>query len=167
MRIKILLMTVLALGLLITTAYSADIAGTWKGTTEMMGQSRDVSFTFVLDAKDKTVFTGTTPGRQGAEDPISEGKIEGDNVSFTVKNAMGMVIKYKGTVKDDEMTLTREFDFSGVDFSKMGGGPGGGGMGGPPPGGGGGGMGGPPPGGGGGPGGGMGTPPPIVVKMVQ
>ena len=52
MRIKILLMTVLALGLLITTAYSADIAGTWKGSQEMMGQSREVSFTFVADKTD-------------------------------------------------------------------------------------------------------------------
>lgn len=157
MKIKILLMAVIALSLLISTAWAADIAGTWKGTRQMMGQEREVSFTFVTDKSDATKFTGTTPGFQGSENEISNGKLEGDKISFNVKmtGKMEMTIKYSGTVKDDEMTLTMEMDFSG-----MGGGPGGGGPGG--------GMGGPPPGGGGGPGGGMGgPPPPMVLKKVK
>jgi len=166
MRIKILVLTVFALSVILTSALAADIAGTWKGTREMMGQSMEVSFTFVPDKSDATKFTGTSPGREGAENKITEGKIDGNNVSFTVAMEGGMMpgmkIKYKGAVTGDEMKLTMEMDMSGVDFSAMGGGPGGG-MGGPPPGGGG--MGGPPPGGGGmgGPppgGGGMGGPPP-------
>ena len=160
MRIKILLMAVLALSFLVSTAWAADIAGTWKGSQEMMGQQMERSFTFVVDKSDSTKFTGTSPGRQGGENQITDGKIDGDNVSFNVKmtGKMEMTIKYKGTVKGDEMTLTMEFDMSGM----------GGGMGGPPPGGGGG-MGGPPPGGGGGGmGGGMGGPPaPLVLKKVQ
>ena len=129
MRIKILLMTVLALGLLITTAYSADIAGTWKGSQEMMGQSREVSFTFVADKTDSTKFTGTTPGFQGGENEITNGKIDGDKVSFDVKvtGKMELTIKYSGTVTGKEMTLNMEVDFSGT-----GGPPGGGGRGGPP-----------------------------------
>jgi hypothetical protein len=159
MRIKILLMTVCALSILLTTAWAADIDGTWKGTREMMGQSMEQSFTFVVDKSDPTKFTGTSPGFQGGESKVTDGKIDGDKVSFTVETAgkmAGMKIKYKGTVNNDEMKLTFEMDFSGVDFSAMGGG-----MGGPPGGGGGGpgggGMGGPPGGGGGGPGGGMGN----------
>lgn len=158
MRIKILLMAVLALSFLVSTAFAADIAGTWKGTREMMGQEREVSFTFVVDKSDPTKFTGTTPGFQGGENQISEGKLEGDKISFQVKTTgkMEMTFKYSGTVKDDEMTLTMSFDMSGM----------GGGMGGPPRGGGGGGggMGGPPPGGGGGMGG---PPPPMVLKKVK
>jgi hypothetical protein len=174
MRIKILIMTVLTLSLMLGSAWAADLAGTWKGTTEMRGQSQDISFTFKIDEKDKTKFTGTTPGFQGDEQQITEGKIDGDKVSFVVKTTgkMAITIKYSGTVKGEEMTLTREFDFSGMDFGAMGGGrggPGGGGPGGPPPGGGGGGAGGGGMRGGGAGGGGMmgGPPPPIVVKKVK
>jgi hypothetical protein len=133
MRIKILVMTVLAVCLLITTAYSSDIAGTWKGSQEFMGRAREVSFTFVTDKDDPTKFTGTSPGRQGGENQITDGKIDGDNISFNVKytaETRELIIKYTGTVKDKEMTLNMEVDFSG-----MGGAPGGGGggFGGPPP----------------------------------
>ena len=157
MRIKILVLTVFALSVMLSSALGADIAGTWKGTREMMGQSMDVSFTFVPDKSDATKFTGTSPGRQGGENKITEGKIDGNNVSFTVVMEGGMMpgmkIKYKGAVTGEEMKLTMEMDMSGVDFSAMGGGPGGGGMGGPPP-------------GGGGPGGGM-PPMELTVKKVK
>jgi hypothetical protein len=87
-------------------------------------------------------------GDTQGENKIINGKIEGNNVSFTVATEDGMMaglkINYKGTVTGDEMKLTMEMDMSGVDFSAMGGGMGGPGGGGP----GGGGMGGPPPGGG-------------------
>ena len=161
MRIKILVLTIFALSVMLSSALGADIAGTWKGTREMMGQSMDVSFTFVTDKSDATKFTGTSPGRQGGENKITEGKIDGNNVSFTVVMEGGMMpgmkMKYKGAVAGDELKLTMEMDMSGVDFSAMGGGPGGG------PGGGG--MGGPPPGGGG-PGGGM-PPMELTVKKVK
>jgi hypothetical protein len=148
MRIKILVLAVFALSVMLSSALGADIAGTWKGTRDMMGQSMEVSFTFVPDKSDATKFTGTTPSRQGGENKISEGKIDGNNVSFTVVMEGGMMpgmkMKYKGAVTGDEMKLTMEMDMSGVDLSAMGGGPGGGGMGGPPAGGGGPGGGRPP-----------------------
>ena len=161
MRTKILVLTVFVLSVMLSSALGADIAGTWKGTREMMRQSMEVSFTFVADKSDATKFTGTSPGRQGGENKITAGKIDGNNVSFTVaienSKMPGMKMNYKGTVAGDEMKLTMEMDMSGVDFSAMGGGPGGGGPGG-------GGMGGPPPGGGG-PGG---MPPmELTVKKVK
>jgi hypothetical protein len=146
MRIKILVMTLLAMSLLLATAYSADIAGTWKGSQEMMGQTREVSFTFVTDKSDPSKFTGTSPGRQGGENQITNGKIDGDKISFDIKitGKMELTLKYSGTVKDKEMTLTMDVDFGG-------GGPGGGG-----------------PGGGGGGGGGFGgPPPPLVLTKVE
>ena len=113
MRIKILLMAVLALSFLVSTAWAADIAGTWKGSQEMMGQTMERSFTFVVDKSDPTKFTGTSPGRQGGENQITDGKIDGDKVSFNVKmtGKMEMTMKYSGTVKGDEMTLTMTMDF--------------------------------------------------------
>jgi hypothetical protein len=158
MRIKILVMTVLALSVILATAWAADISGTWKGEMAgMRGGGTPMEFIFTAKAAGNKL-TGTWKGPQGEGTEISDGKIDGDKVSFTVKSAgkmAGMKINYKGTVSGDEMKLTMEFDMSGVDFSQMGGG-----MGGPPPGGGGG-MGGPGgggPGGGGGRGGGMGGP---------
>jgi hypothetical protein len=157
MRIKILAMTVVVLGIMLATAWSADISGTWKGSMDMMGQSMDLGFTFKADG---AKLTGTSIGPDGTESPISDGKIDGENISFVVKvtGQMEMKINYKGKVAGDEMKLTMQFDMSG-----MGGGPGGGGPGGGGPGGG---MGGPPAGGGG-PDGGMGAPPELVLKKVK
>ena len=123
MRIKILVMTVLALSVLLATAWAADISGTWKGSLDMMGQAMDLSFTFKADGN---TFTGTTVGPQGQESPLSDGKIDGDKISFIVKvtGQMEMTIKYNGTFKGDEMTLKMSFDMPA-------GGPGGGGQAGP------------------------------------
>jgi len=114
---------------MLATAWGADINGTWKGTMDMMGQPMELSFTFKGDAK---AFTGTTE-TMGQESPVSDGKIDGDKVSFVVKTTgkMAMTIKYNGTIKGDEMTLKMSFD-----MPAMGGGPGGGGPGGGPGGGG-------------------------------
>lgn len=143
MRIKILVMTVLALSVLLATAWAADISGTWKGSMDMMGQSMDLSFTFKADGN---TFTGTTIGPQGQESPVSDGKIDGDKISFVVKTTgkMEMTIKYNGTLKGNEMTLKMSFD-----MPAMGGGAGGG------------------PGGGGPGGGGMPPMPDLVLKKVQ
>ena len=140
MRVKVLVMVLAVLGLMLALAWSADITGTWM---DMMGQSMELSFTFKADGN---TFTGTSVGPRGNENPISDGKIDGDKISFSVKTTgkMEMTINYKGTVSGDEMKLTMAFDM-------------GGGMGGPP------GGGGP----GGGPGGGMGGPPELVLKRVK
>ncbi|MGD0102079.1 MAG: hypothetical protein ABSC60_17205, partial [Acidobacteriota bacterium] len=81
---------------------------------------------------DGAKLTGTMQGAQGEPAEITEGKVDGDNISFVVVRNMGgneMKITYKGKVSGDEFKFTREFQA-----------PPGGGMGGP--GGGGGGMGG-------------------------
>ena len=94
MRIKILVLTVFALSVMLSSALGADIAGTWKGTREMMGQSMEVSFTFVPDQADPTKFTGTSPGRQGGENKITEGK-------FMVEVAIvGIGCRFPGGIED-------------------------------------------------------------------
>jgi hypothetical protein len=152
MRTKIPVMVVAVILVLLATAWSADINGTWKGSMDMMGQSMELSFTFKVDGAE---LTGTSIGPQGNEYPISEGKITGDDISFVVEvtGQMEMKINYKGKIVGDEIKLTMQMDMGG-----MGGGPPGGGMGGPPAGGG---------GPGGGPGGGMGAPPELVLKKVE
>jgi hypothetical protein len=128
MRTKILVIAVAALGLMLTTALGADITGKWEGTMDMMGQSMTLGFIFKAAGSE---LTGTSIGPQGNETPISEGKIDGDNISFVVKvtGQMEMTINYKGKISGEEIKLTMQMD--------MGGGPGGGGPGGGGPGGGG------------------------------
>ncbi len=136
---------------MLATAWGADITGKWKGSMDMMGQAMELGFTFKAAG---STLTGTSVGPQGEEYPISDGKIEGDNISFVVKvtGQMEMKINYKGKVSGDEIKLTMQFDMAGM------GGPGGGGPGGGP------GAGGP---GGGGPGGEMPGPPELVLKRVK
>jgi hypothetical protein len=94
---------------------------------DMMGQSMELGFIFKVDG---STLTGTSIGPQGNETPISDGKIEGDDISFAVKitGQMEMTINYKGKVSGDEIKLTMEMDMGGG--GPGGGGPGGG-MGGP------------------------------------
>jgi hypothetical protein len=85
------------------TAWAAEITGAWKA--EMPGrdgQTREVTFNFKQDG-DK--LTGTTSGR-GGEIPISDGKISGDEISFTVvREIQGDQVKmlYKGKISGAEI----------------------------------------------------------------
>jgi hypothetical protein len=94
----------------LSLAWAADVNGKWVAQVPGRdGQTRETTFTFkVEDGK----LTGSVSGRQG-DSPISDGKIEGDNISFSRKlNAGGNDIKinYKGKVSGDEIkfSVTRE-----------------------------------------------------------
>ena len=105
------LMTVLA-----GAALAADITGDWTGSTDQFS----VKFTFKQAGEN---LTGAVTGPQGDPLPISDGKVQGDKVSFTVKVDMGgnsMKITHEGVIKGDEITLTTKVE-GGGDFP--GGGP--------------------------------------------
>ena len=90
------------------TAAAADVTGTWKATFE--GPNGKGEGTFVLKS-DGDKVTGTYASRFG-EAPISEGKLEGENISFfVVRNLNGNEFKlsYKGTVQGNDMKLTVSF----------------------------------------------------------
>ena len=92
-------------------AMAADVTGKWTYEQPGRGGNPGRPTTITLKA-DGSTLTGTVPagGRGGGGDPIaiSDGKIDGNNISFTVKRDMGgqsVVIKYEGTVSGDEMKL--------------------------------------------------------------
>jgi hypothetical protein len=150
MKIKILLIGAAALLILLASAWAADVTGKW--VSQMPGRDGGTSETTYNFKVDGTTLTGTMVSPRG-ENEISEGKVNGDEISFVIVRKMqdGSEFKmlYKGKVSGDEIKFTREFS----------GGPGGGG----PPGGGAGG-----PGAGGPGGGGFGGPPPeIIAKRVK
>ena len=70
------------------------------------GQTRETTFNFKADG---TKLTGTVSGRQG-DTPISDGEINGDEISFTVTgNFRGDEVKliYKGKVSGKEIKFSR------------------------------------------------------------
>ena len=108
------LLFVATLALVFTFAVmAADVTGKW--TYEQPGRGgnpgRQVTITLKQDGGK---LTGSVPGMgRGGDNPpppseITDGKVDGNNVSFTVKrefNGNTMVTKYEGTVSGDEMKL--------------------------------------------------------------
>ena len=149
MKTKTLLIATVVVLALVVSAWAADVTGKWVAQIEGRQGTTETTFNFKVDG---TILTGTMASQRG-EDEISEGKVEGDEISFVVVRSFGeneIKLLYKGKVAGDEITFTREFQ--------------GGMMGGR-----GGGMGGPPGGGAGGPGGGGGPRPgnEFVAKRVK
>jgi hypothetical protein len=97
---------VLALSILLVAgiAYGADIDGTWKGEMDMMGQTMPISYTFKAEGN---VLTGTTP-IMDQEYKIQDGKINGNNISFSVVMNFGqeMKVDYKGVLSGNELKLS-------------------------------------------------------------
>lgn len=91
----------------IAVVYAADVNGKWVAQVPgREGQTREMTFNFKVEA-DK--LTGTVSGRQG-DTPFSDGKISGDDISFTVTaNFQGTEVKllYKGKIAGDEIKFTR------------------------------------------------------------
>ena len=90
---------------------AADVSGKWTFEQPGRGGNPGRPVTITLKA-DGSTLTGTMPagGRGGPADPIaiSDGKVDGNNISFTVKRDTpngSMVTKYEGTVNGDEMKL--------------------------------------------------------------
>jgi len=118
MRIRLLLLACAAMALSSVTAFAADIDGKW--TAEMQGRNGPQTQTFTFKA-DGSSLTGTVAGARGGEVAISDGKIDGDTISFTVTrefNGNSMKMNYTGKVSGDTIQFkmsvegrdrTREF----------------------------------------------------------
>jgi hypothetical protein len=81
-------------------ALAADINGKW--TAEVQGRNGTVTQTLVLNASGNNL-TGTLEGARGGAVDISDGAIDGSNVSFKVVrefNGNQFTQQYKGTLSD-------------------------------------------------------------------
>jgi len=94
----------------LSLAWAADVNGKWTAQVPGRdGQTRELTFTFKAEGEK---LTGSMSGQQG-DSEITDGKISGDQISFTVKiNIQGNERKflYKGTVSGDEMKVTRTIE---------------------------------------------------------
>ena len=87
-------------------SFAADIDGKWTGQVE--GRNGPQPQTMTLKASENTL-TGSIEGGRGGPVEISDGKIDGSNVSFKViREFQGNKItqEYKGTISGSELKLT-------------------------------------------------------------
>ena len=93
--------TLMLIALLMVSFVTAatDVTGRWTGT--IMDQF-EVVYNFTQDGE---VVAGTTVGPDGSTIKIANGKIVGDDISFTI-DVMGGEMPIKGKVDGDTMKLT-------------------------------------------------------------
>lgn len=99
------------------SAFAADLTGSWTGKSAgPNGEGFQITFNFKVDG-DK--LTGTMAGPQGDPMEISEGKVDGDKLSFIV-SFNGMTIKHEGVITGDTIKLTSKSDsgdFPGMEMT--------------------------------------------------
>jgi hypothetical protein len=95
------------------TASAADIGGNWKGTAETPNGTVERTFVFKVDGHK---LTGETTSNRFGKSTIEDGKVDGDDVSFTLTvNVQGTDAKanYKGKVEGDTIKFTVELQALG------------------------------------------------------
>jgi hypothetical protein len=109
----------LLLGLLLVSApaFAAPVDGDWSGSLDTPNGPVMISYTFKADG---TTLTGTTTGMDGAKIAIKNGKIDGNNISFTLDLDMqgtAMSFKYTGVVSADSIALATSFQDMPINFT--------------------------------------------------
>ncbi len=102
-------MRLLVIALLLAgSVFAADVDGKWTGTMSTPNGDVPVAFTFKADG---ATLSGTTAGPDGAEVKISDGKVDGDNITFTITfdfGGMPITLNYKGAVAKDQIKFNIE-----------------------------------------------------------
>jgi hypothetical protein len=122
MKSKIILIGTVVMLAMAATVWAANIAGKWTA----QAQGADITMNFKVEG---STLTGTLENSQmpGAVD-IKDGKIDGDNISFTIVRKMGeteMKIVWKGKIAGEEIKFKRESTGGGGMMGGPGGAPGG------------------------------------------
>jgi hypothetical protein len=95
------------------SALAADIAGTWKVTAEGPNGNMERTFVFQVDGNK---LTGETTSSMMGKSAITDGKVDGDNLSFTITIKIQdneMKVNYKGKVTGNEVHFTAEIPGGG------------------------------------------------------
>ena len=90
------------------SALAADISGNWKATAEGPNGALERTFTFKQEG---TKVTGETTSSFTGKSTITDGKVEGDAVTFTIAAKIGdqdVKLNYKGKIAGSEIKFTSE-----------------------------------------------------------
>ncbi len=108
MRFRTFVWATALLAVFVMTAAAADVAGKWTAQVPGRGgETQETTFNFKVDG---SKLTGTMTGPQG-DVQISDGKVMGDDVSFTVSmsfNGNDVKLLFKGTASGSEIKFTRQ-----------------------------------------------------------
>jgi len=105
-RLRVAMMGLLAFSTFAWTAAAVDVTGTWAGTITDRGNK--YNFRFILK-QDGVKVTGTVSGAppHGEEQPIVEGKIEGDRITLKINmpspDGHTVALAYEGKVNGNQM----------------------------------------------------------------
>jgi hypothetical protein len=94
------------LALICWVAFAADIDGTWSAQVEGRGGPQTQTLTLKADGN---MLKGSIGGGRGGPVDISNGKVDGPSVSFSVVrefNGNSITQEYKGTLSGAELKLT-------------------------------------------------------------
>jgi hypothetical protein len=104
---------IVVLGVLLSLVAAADVSGKWKTEfTTPDGTQRVNTFTFKVE--DGTL-TGTEAGSQD-ETPIKNGKIAGDEISFSAERPFG-IFTYNGKLSGNEINFKVTFNDQSFDIT--------------------------------------------------
>ncbi len=107
---KLLLVFALLTGL---SAFASDVSGKWKGTAETPNGTIERTFLFKVDG---TKLTGETESQMMGKSTITDGKVDGDTVTFTIDVKFqdnDMKLNYKGVVNGEQIRFTVEIPNGG------------------------------------------------------
>src|ERR1700678_3221288 len=106
---KKLLFVIAILCVLTFAVMAADVSGKW--TWEQQGRNGATTTTLNLKV-DGSKLTGTMDGGRGGPVEITDGHVDGNSISFSVKRSMGgndVVTPYKGIVNDSGNSIKIDF----------------------------------------------------------
>jgi len=99
---QLFVVLIAVLGLSAMAVAAEDATGTWKATFETPNGSQVNTFVFKMDG---SAVTGTISSEMMGTQQISNGKMDGEKITFSITTDFGL-ISYAGTVKGDTMKLT-------------------------------------------------------------
>ena len=105
---KILRSLVLAFSVVTGIAFAADVSGTWTASFDTQVGKQEYTYTLRVDGG---VVTGTAKSNLIGDSTLSDGKIDGNKISFVEKgNYQGMPLQfnYTGEIAGDEIRFKRE-----------------------------------------------------------
>jgi hypothetical protein len=89
-------------------AQSASVAGTWTASFDTQVGKQEYTYTLKVDG---SALTGTAKSNLLGDSTLSDGKVEGNKISFVEKGSyqgMPLEFKYSGEIAGDELKLKRE-----------------------------------------------------------
>jgi len=99
------------LGIFAFAASAADVTGKW--TAQVPGRGGNTTENTFVFKVDGAKLTGTMDAGRGGPAEITDGKVSGDDISFTVVRNFGgndMKFVYKGKVSGSEIKFTRTME---------------------------------------------------------